>query len=489
MMTIDNGQADAQEVLPLQSGQGLESPAELNLSRQLRNLLLTRPLTELAARSQRNTNGSPRLEGIDTNYLALALFDFVMSSCAFGNGPTHRELEGCLSAHARLMKDSLSQEVALEIAAEVIEALHNERNFAKPFEYTYFDAHAREMRTYAFRLLNFTRGDDGENRYSVTDEGQLVYLGMLDLGAEDMQMLMQKMLAELVKRGLVDKALDVSQQAYWQASRYKSKILEHLRNAQRRPDTLKFEEDVRPVLDNARKHIDERQRDERQLLEMLTERLRATREHGTRDRLIRLKETVEKENALLQNLLRTVVESGQKFRDANNSLFRARQRQSLPSLEDEVLPALLRVPMDSLMGIADDGLYAFGSVKRQKVFNLAQVLALLCAPPPVVSQGPEEDAELVEAPTFEPKFPAGEIAAADTFLDQYFATHANSDIEELLKAAEDQNLSDAARQYMTFVLYRGFSRDESTLPVSVHADGRFSTALVQGTRLHFTPTN
>ncbi|MBC8737168.1 DUF3450 domain-containing protein [Paraburkholderia sp. UCT31] len=462
------------------------SHARLNLSRQLKNLLLMRPVFELALRTRRGVDGETPFTGLDTSYLALALLDKVMSDCAFGSGPTHAELVDFLCVDVQRMKPALSDELAKKVASEVVETLHNMPNRSVRFEYEYFDAEAGEMCRHAFSLLQYGRGDDDVPRYSVTDEGQLVYLGMLDLGAEDMQVLMQKMLAELVSRGHVDKALEVSKQAFHQAGRYQAQLKERLRSAQRRPDTLNFEQDVQPVLTQSRTHIDSRQADEQRLIELLTQRLRDTFDASTRDRMLRLKEMVERENALHQNLLRVVVSAGEKFREANNSLFRARSRQILPDIEDTVLPSLLNLPVGQLADIADNELHVFAAVKRNKAFHLAHVIDLLCQRQevaPVVDAGPPQ---LVEVPTFAPKFSQEDIDAGDRFLERFFAEHPLCDIEQLLNAAEDEGLSEEARQHMTFTCYRALAEDESTLPVTVRAEGRFDIPFARGSRLIFT---
>ena len=171
---------------------------------------------------------------------------------------------------------------------------------------------------------------------------------MLDLGAADMQVLMESMLSKLVARGRVGEALDVSRQARLEAARYYESIRTHLDRARRVPDSISWHDDLEPFLASSREHIDGRRENERQLLSMVTEHLQEAEDVSTRENLYRLKQSVDSEYGIHTQLLTLLGEAGGRYLHSQSALFRARSRQRLPNLDDRVLPELAQLPVSEL---------------------------------------------------------------------------------------------------------------------------------------------
>ena len=184
----------------------------LDLTRQQRNLLLMRPVFELEFNKNSFTGagGSRNLmRDIDTHYLVLCLLDFLMESVAITNGCYAKDAVEHLAKITRSMSNNLVDDDCTKIADHVFAYMANRRDNYKGFTYEYFDSQAKSISSHGFKLIRFEPDSVDNYLYKPTEEGYLVYLGMLDLAPEDSAELMEKMLHLLIKRNkwIIDQTL------------------------------------------------------------------------------------------------------------------------------------------------------------------------------------------------------------------------------------------------------------------------------------------
>jgi len=463
----------------------IESFVSVDLSRQLKNLLLVRPLYELALRTRKTEEGTRLFSGLDTNFLALSLLDFIMEGSVFGFGRTREEVISYLGEKARLLKTTLDESDSRKVAADVTDALHNLDNRTERFEYEYFDSAHGEMKRYAFHLLRYTRCEDDRSYYRVTDEGHLVYLGMLDLGTEDMQELLDKLLAEMIRRGQVDKALDVSERGRREAMRYQDSIRAQLDRAQRSPDSVTWKGDLEPFLVGSRNHIDSRHEDKRQLMALVNDQLRDATKPGAREKFHRLSKTLGLELIVHSRLLRLVTEAGGRYRQAQATMFRARRRQRLPDIEEQLLPPILAESVQHIAELGDACGHALLSAEIPKQFSIGHVLGLLTELRPTTEPPEWTEDDMVPLSQLPPHFQADVIEAAKAHVEQAlkeaFARGATIDNEQILLAGEAKLLPSAVQEYAMHQLFEMFA--DRTSELSIEKSGRFRTKHVAGDRL------
>lgn len=462
-----------------------EKAVALDLSRQLKNLLLVRPLFELALRTRRTEEGDRLFSGLDTNFLALSLLDFVMEGSVFGFGRSREEVLSHLGEKTRLLKPSLSEADSRRVAAEVVDALHNAENRSERFEYEYFDSVSGEMKRYAFHLLRWTRCEDDRSYYRVTDEGHLVYLGMLDLGTENMQILLDKMLTELIRRGRVEQALEVSERGRREAMRYHDSIRTHLERTQRSPDSVVWKGDLEPFLDSSREHIDGRHQEEQQLQALVQDQLREATDPGARRKFARLHDTLDQELGVHLRLLQLVTEAGSRYRQAQKTMFRARRRQKLPDIEEQLLSPLLAENVQNLAELGDSCGHTLLSAEAPTQFSLGHAIGLLTELRRVSEPQEWTEENMVPLDQLPPHFQADVIEAAKAHVEQAlkeaFAQGLAIDNEKIILAGEEKNLSVAVQEYAMHRLYEMFSDKSGKL--KIEKSGRFRTRHVAGERL------
>lgn len=470
----------------LQLNQGMGG---VNLARQLKNLLLMRPLYELALTTRPfDDSGDLLFTGMDTNFLCLSLFDFVMEGSVFDFGRRREEVLEHLAQKARLMKPGLTVEQGRRIGAKIVDGLHNTGNLSRPFEYDYFDAASGEMKRFTFQLLRYTRSEDDVYCYRVTEEGYLVYLGMLDISAEDMQFFLDKLLVHLIQRGKVDEALHISDRSRRESMRYRESIREQLNRAHRSPESVSWRKDLEPFLDHSRQHIDERRKEGRKLVQVVQDQMNQVSDQSRREKFQALYESLDDERKIGLNLLRDVNEAGDNYRWAQAKMFSARRRQSLPDIEETLLPPLLEATVPQLAEIADENSYALLSLRREKQFFLGDMVEALTAERHEPAEATEEIEDVVAMLVPQPHFDEASIEMATGFvtaaMQDAFALKRAISSEAIIGLAEQKALPPQAQEYTLHLLYKLFAYPEEGMRVI--KDGRFSSRIADAARLVYS---
>lgn len=474
-----------------QEGAGDTAGQLLDLSRQQRNLLLFRPLIQLevfknkfgdTAREENNL-----FDGIDTHYLSLATLDFMMEGTTVALGFTQSEVLQHIAKIAGAMKPPLSDVQRQRVAEVVLDTLDNKARGYQEFSFEYFDAKYSEMRQAPkFRLVVFEPDLEDVYRYRPTPEGYLVYLGMLDLSVEDSQELMEKMLQLLVERGRFDAALEIARRARTLSIEYRQIIRDHLTSALRAPGSVNWTRDLSPRLAHAREHVGKRQEEDRRMEESVRESLSQANELKTRESLVALLEAIRDAGLNRTYLVSDVTLAPERFMHAQAAVFRARRPSNLPDLEARILPDLVRASSGLLAEEADSAIAALYPPSVKRIYELNSVFALLLERR-VEDQPPDDIPGTVTR--FEPpanQFSEALIRETREWLLQKFAAADSYHVDDLLRLADEEGLSEIHQRCLSMMLFRSFAESESPFPgLRVTADGYFRAKVAYGTNLKF----
>lgn len=462
-----------------------------NLSRQQKNMLLMRPLYEIALTARPTDDAGEQLfAGLDTNLLCLSLLDYVMEGSVFDFGRVREDVVAHLATKARRMKPELTVESSHKVASKIIDGLHNTANMTRPFEYDYFDSTGGEMKRYVFQLLRYTRSDDDRYCYRVTEEGYLVYLGMLDISSEDMQVFLDKLLIHLIQRGKVDEALHISERSRRESLRYREGIREQLGRAQRSPESVSWRQDIEPFLDQSRTHIDGRKKDGRKLESIVRGQTEQAADAEARTKFLVLSKSLDDERKIGLRLLDEVSRAGDTFRWASRKMFTARRRQSLPDIEDKLLPPLLGATVTQLADICNEDGHVFLSIKREKQFFLGDMVGALTVERNAPTESKEDIADVVAVTQAMPHFDERDIDQAvdhvNSAVRSAFSQQQSITSEAIIQQAEDAKLSEGAQEFALHLLYRLFAYPEPGMKVVT--DGRFVSRIANAAKLIYSPT-
>lgn len=464
----------------------------LDLSRQLRNLLLLRPLFQLERNKLHiGDEGAPDaglFQEIDTAYLALSALDLMMESTTISMGATHEEVLGHLAGVARAMKSSLTDSQSYRVGEAVLGMLDNKANSYREFSFEHFDAAKGAMRNMRFRLVRYEPDLADVYRYRPTAEGYLVYLGMLDLSPEDSQELMEKMLDLLVQRGRFDAALEIAKRARTLSIEYRQRIRDRLHQAYRAPGSVNWSKDLNPYLADARDHVGKRQQEDQRMEEAVKEALQEADEPRIRASLAGLLKVLQGASTLRGQLVGDIASAGDNFLASQRSVFRARRPTGLPDLESRLLPQLMDLTVTDLATQGEDLLSALYPTTWPKVYDLNTVFALLLEQRAEDGPPDKEEGEIARYAPAPPEFPESVIRTVSGWLRGKFSNARRYRVDELLDLAEDEGMDRAMRRCLVLILFRSFSPSETEFPQVVsEADGRFFSEVAAGTNLTFTP--
>jgi hypothetical protein len=469
------------------------APGLLDLSRQQRNLLLLRPLFQLELNKHRigdeGTEDKGLFQGLDTHYMALSALDRMMEGTTINTGCTRDEMLTHLSEVARAMKPRLTQAQQQKVADVVLGALDNKLNGYREFIFDHFDAGRGTARVVKFKLVVFEPDIEDVYRYKPTPEGYLVYLGMLDLSPEDYQELMEKMLDLLVQRGRFDAALEIARRARTLSIEYRQLIRDRLHQAYRAPGTVDWRRDMAGGLEKARDHVRQRQSEDQRMVESVHENLRMAEEQKARVSLSQLLKTLQSASMMRSQLVNDISGAGERFLQAQRSLFRARRATGLPDLESVLFPQLLALPGGLLSEQADaviSGLYP-GMWPRMLDFNT--MFGLLLEPRPDDVAPEQDDGELTPIQTYEDQFSPEVIKAVSHWLKDRFSGDKEVRLADVLQDAADVGMSVTERRCLVFAVYKSFSDSETEFPhmKSEALLTRFKVDVAQGIDLLFSP--
>lgn len=466
------------------------APGLLDLSRQQRNLLLLRPVYQLdRSKGLLSDEDGSLFEGVDTHYLILAALDHMMEATLISRGSTAPEVLEYLISVAARMKPALSDQQRQRVASVVLDTLDNKANKNREFTADYFDAPSGDTRTFRFRLVRFESDPADVYRYTPTNEGYLVYLGMLDLSPEDSQELMEKMLDLLVQRGRFDEALNIAKRARKLSLGYRQLIRDKLYQAYRAPATVNWTRDMEDKLDTARAHVKQRQAEDVRMEQAVRDALDESDELKTRGHLVQLIETLRGAGLIRMKLVSDINASPELFITAQKSVFRARRPTGLPDLETRIFPDLMALPSSTLAQEADSIVSALYPTEWPKVYDLNSVLSLLMEKRPEDAPPEEDDGELMEFIPLPDQFSRELIDSTTQWLALKFDSAAAWRIDDLLAQAQAEGLTPTARRCMVFVLYRSFAQTETEFK-SMNArlaGGEFVTDIARGDNIEFIP--
>ncbi|MCP4353388.1 MAG: hypothetical protein GY795_48685 [Desulfobacterales bacterium] len=156
-----------------------------DLSRQVRNLLLLLPVTQLELEKHRlGPENESVFDGIDTLYLSFSMFDFISEKMVFSPGASREDIIEYLCEEVRILKQDISQEHMKKISEIILDKLLNTKEGLRTFSFPYFDALRGNNKIREFRLIKYEVTDDNMGLYYLTNEGFAAYLSMMGIDSD-----------------------------------------------------------------------------------------------------------------------------------------------------------------------------------------------------------------------------------------------------------------------------------------------------------------
>lgn len=409
-----------------------------DLAAQLRSLALCRALSELEAdKNRRVRDGSRMFEGIDAQYLGLALIDWMMAESFFSQGVERDAAVAHVAELAREMKPDLAVPDAGRIGEEVFDALSNGgRNNQQAFRVEYWDAAERRTAIHEFRLLRYTQFDDERFLWEVTRDGLLLHLGMLSMPADIAGELERKMLTRLLAEGRVEDAARMADRARVEAQIFRRDLEQGIFLAAR-GTRVDWAGAIVPRIGTARRAVLARIGLDADILDALKAALPDAAE-ADRPALLRVKSLVEACQRVHTELDSRLNTASREFRQHQSSQFALRLPGAEVDPQEGLLVPMLAAPMASIAAEADEIARLLSAPVVRRLSTLSDVIGAAeeswITPCRAAEDGSEDSITAVVPPR--DSFPAEMTADLAAWLGEALAERGQLAIDEALALAE-----------------------------------------------------
>ena len=320
----------------------------------------------------------------DAFALTLRVFDLIIENTGLENEPETHQLGEALVPTLTAMDVAVGIEPCPDRHARMAEwvmkwLLNEDPGHREPHRvpYTAFDDQGRAKR----RNLNVTLlterympGDRIVPRLS--PELTNLYLSALDLTIEDQQIAVETVMKAQIRRGRFSEAVRSARQAHALSVQYREQIEAILRATRRDAVRVDWREEVPTLLDNARDHIEERTRTERQIRQGAEDKLNALTMGGPEAR--QLAEVIKLVDRCFQQhtaLLRRLILALPTFLDEQaRQAFVPQYARSAPDLQRDVLEPFMALRQAVALEHTDDLLSQFVPPRVPGVLSLRELV-------------------------------------------------------------------------------------------------------------------
>jgi len=332
--------ADSSGTAPPEPAPREVSGVDTDVTRVVRSSLVMRPVYELSARRLPGQDEAPHpaWDHLDVIWLAFAALDVISELTEFAPGVTRKKVISRLLVLARNQARSMAMEIeqgALEeVLHKIFDHLVNRDNRYRPFEYTYFDASARQMVTKKFWLIKTVYTDtEKAAQFHLTDEGYTAYFGLYETGALDAAAIGNLRIQLLIDRGKVDDAIGVALQNRKQLLRKSQEIQAMGRTIRRSINRVDVNE-INAMADEGAQQTQQIQKESARLNHLVRKKLTSPdTEPDLGRKLSLLGEALEKLNTRLLTLSGQLQELPEIFDRHSHKLFRRPALGILPACE------------------------------------------------------------------------------------------------------------------------------------------------------------
>jgi hypothetical protein len=245
--------------------------ASAGFAQRMKALATTAPLHDLDARKAQVQTADYTVYQMAE--LALHAIDLVTIAMDFDTGARPEAVLRELAARVAAQAPDRSTQEHERVASWVVENLLNVGSADRGFRTIYGLAgpDGYDRRTFDFKLLEETRGADGELYLRASNEAVNVLVGALEVDLEAAHIAADVRLDILIKRGRLSEAQAAAQNARYRTIQYGEMLRQRLEATSRNVRNVDWIEAMPAFLDEALAHIEDRSKAENAILVNLTD--------------------------------------------------------------------------------------------------------------------------------------------------------------------------------------------------------------------------
>lgn len=420
-----------------------------DLTRQQRNMARLAPLMRLDQHKNTALRSVPEAvrARIDLKQAILFLLDHVMVQSGLGLGAEPAEVKAAVAEAMRIVAP-ISEAYAAQIADVVHSWLIQPDERTGIFREEYFDCADGVWKFEEFRYLRIVVDEvSGKALLRLGDAGAIIHIGMLDLDDAFAAEIEAEIIRRAIARGRFDDAVEAAKRALKRSQKYRADLIGHLVQARRSLDGGGWVENALPLLEEARRHLEERQRDDQTVVLAVENKIAVLDDDPeSLAKAVRVRELVGDCRRIHAALFVEVCQANEAFRAMQIRAFAVRRMEDLPDPEDGVLLPLLRAPVGGVEDLAATIGAAFAAPAPPGLVDLARFWADITEE--AAAEDLEGDAEDAEAQPLD-QLPALYDEAFIRDIDAWLVERATLDrtlpIDQAVRLLAAERSPDAAR--------------------------------------------
>lgn len=420
-----------------------------DLTRQQRNMARLAPLMRLDQQKNIALRSIPESvrDRVDLKQAILFLLDHVMVQSGLGLGAEPAEVKAAVAEAMRIVAP-----IAEPHAAHIAEVVHGwllqPDGRSGIFREDYFDCAEGLWKFEEFRYLRVVVDDiTGKVLLRLGDAGAIIHIGMLDLDDAFAAEIEAEIIRRAIARGRFDDAVEAATRALKRSQKYRADLVSHLIQARRFLDGGGWVENALPLLEEARRHLEERQADDQAVSLAVEEKIGTLYDDAeSLAKAVRVRELVGDCRRIHAALFVEVCEANEKFRAVQTRAFAARRVEDIPDPEDGVLMPLLRAAIGQVESCALMVANAFAAPSPPGLLDLPRFWA------DIIEEGASEDlvveddeAEILPLEQVPPLYDEAFIREVDRWLLERATSDGDLPVDRAVRQLAVERSPEAAR--------------------------------------------
>lgn len=467
-----------------------ESEHENELNQQNKNLRLLMPIYRIEQNknkvggSSENSAWSSLMEGVDTIYLSILALEYYAAYALSRVSVPVNEVISYLQSRLQQMLPGLSDEQSGRISAWVHDSLCNQLENYKAFNFSYYDPVRQGMQRYEFWLIKIEKVGDG-NECKITEEGILALLTYINANLKLQDEITALLTQRLISMGRYDEALQMAERSRKKVIQYQEQITSSSEKIRREEKAGKLSEVVLPLIQKSSEHVKERIKEEDQTLKSLNTIEYSKLDTKTSRLVAKLKMTITNNLDAYRHLYDHIDQTHKGFETTFRSFMRPSTRK-IPNMVNDLLMPLCQWNIEALSENGDPIIDKILPLKLPVIFDVITVLDRLdiTGEQEYQEKTKEEEPDMQEIERIQPLFPEDMIESCKLYYKNQLTKKQKTSLLELLKEAEQDNLSEEFQRCLSYVVILSYSDNESIqnkdMGINIHQSNRFHHHFITG---------
>ena len=305
-----------------------------------------------------------------------------MIQATSSEGALREDLQTHLSNKIAGLQPEMQSVKVQAIADIVIEKLNNESG--KSFDAEHYQLESNAIVPFQFRYMTFEQDSMNMGRFRLTTEGYAVYYALNKTVPVDDPNLESAVMEVMLEKGTANHVLTAARQAKAMAYELYQSLQSAIGRAHRAPEKFDWSRDIQPIINRARKAVEQQQDQERIHHRRAMTRLTLSEEEqsSTSRAWRQVIDVMEATARLRSDLISYMRSAPDLYRQAKTRCLAIRPKSSLASLSTDLLPQIFQADQDALMMLMDAWLPLFMPPQRwpRLDFSTMEAIALVELP-------------------------------------------------------------------------------------------------------------